>query len=318
MPRPSLLALVLLPGALAAQSLPPYVAVNPVLASRSALYFQPVVPRRDGWRVSVVADYSNAIESAKSAGDGREYLLDAELMRVDLWLGRDIGRDWFVLADIPMRSAHDGFLDSFLNWYHDLIGLRVPARNRRPHDTYGWTIELPDRTLDIPRQRQFLGDVLLGAGRRIGPAQLTATVTLPTATNSIDAWSRHTVGATLGASARLVATDRVIVEAGLTAGHTPAHGDLAPYQREWFVGGSGAFRWRFAGQQAVFATVFMQSASWQGTGFHAMDDGEATLDFGWLLQLRKGWPAIQAGMTEDLYPRGPAVDAGFKLGVHWQ
>jgi len=318
MSRSLLLALVMLPGAIAAQSLPPYVAVNPVLASRSALYFQPVVPRGDGWRRAVVADYSNAVETSTSATDGRQFLLDAELLRIDLWFGRDLSADWFVVADLPVRSAHDGFLDSFLNWYHDVIGLKVPARNKRPLDTYGWTIELPDQNLDIPRQRTFLGDLRLGVGRRVGPAQLTATITLPTATNGIDAWSRGTIGTSLAAAARLVATERVIVEAGLTGGYTPTHGDLAAYQRQWFVGGSGAFRWRFSGQQAVFATVFMQSASWQGTGFHAMDDGEVTLDFGWLLQLKHGWPTIQAGMTEDLYPRGPSVDAGFKLGVHWQ
>ncbi len=316
--KSALVALVLLPGTLVAQSLPPYQSVNPVLSSRSALYFQPVTPPHDGWRTAIVADYSNAIETSKAPGDGREFMLDAELMRVDFWLGRDLSAKWFLAADVPLQGAHDGFLDSFLNWYHDLIGLKVPARNRRPLDTYGWTVELPDRTLDIPRQGLFLGDLRVVAGRRLGPAQLTASLALPTATNSVDEWSRGTVGMALGAAARLLATDRVIIEAGLTAGYTPTHGDLARYQRTWFVGGSGAFRWRFAGQQALFATLFTQSASWQDTGFHSMDDGEVTLDFGGLLRPGRGWPTIQAGMTEDLYPRGPSVDAGFKLGLHWQ
>lgn len=316
MPRSLLLALLGLPASLAAQSLPAYVPVSPVLASRSALYAQPIAPRHDGWRVSVVADYTNAIEKTTSF-DSRELLFDAELLQVDLWVGRDLSPDWFVTGNVAMRSAHDGWLDSFLNWYHDLIGLKVPARNRRPHDTYGWTIEFPDRTLDIPRQGRFLGDLRLGVGRRIGPGQLVATVTLPTGTADGDAWDRGTVGSALHAGVRVIGNSRVVLEGGLMVGHTPAHGELASYQREWFVGGQAGFRWRVIGQQAVFATMFLQSPSWRNTGFAAMDDPEFTLDFGGLLHLKEGWPALQLGMTEDLLPRGPAVDAGFKLGLHW-
>ncbi len=312
------LVCLIAPAALGAQSLPAYVPINPVLASRSALYAQPYLPRDDGWRLSVVLDYANAIETSTSPTDGRKYLLDAELSRIDVWVARDLGGDWFALADLPIRGAHDGFLDAFLNWYHDLIGLKVPARNARPHDTYGWTIELPDLALDIPRERPSLGDLRLGAGRRVGRVQFVATVTLPTATTGIDTWSRRTVAATVGATARAVDNDRVKLELGLQAGYTPTHGDLAAYQRTGFVGGTAGFRWRAVRQQAVFATLFMQSASWQGTGFHAMDDAEVTLDFGFLLKPGRHWPALQLGMTEDLVPRGPAVDAGFTVGLHWQ
>lgn len=329
MPSRLVAVLLLAPALLPAQSLPAYVPVSPVLASRSALYAQPFVPRHAGWRVSLVADYSNAIEQT-TAVDRREFLFDAELLQVDLWLTRDLSPDWFVTANVAMRSAHDGMLDSFLNWYHDLIGLQVPARNRRPIDTYGWRFELPPvdglpgRTIDVSRQGAFLGDLRLAAGRRIGPAQVVASVTLPTATNGVREWSRHTVGTALSATVRPIANDRVIVEGGLTAGYTPRHGNpaeiegfLAAFQREWFVGGQAALRWRVIGQQAVFATLFMQSPSWQGTGFAAMDDPEFTIDFGGLIRLGEGWPALQLGMTEDLLPKGPAIDAGFKLGLHW-
>ena len=317
MPRLLLPALLLAPAWAAAQSLPAYVPVTPVLASRSALYAQPVVPRHDGWRIAVVADYTNAIEQT-TAVDRREFLLDAELLQVDLWLVRDLSPEWFVTANVAMRSAHDGMLDSFLNWYHDLIGLKVPARNRRPIDTYGWTVELHELDLDTARESAFRGDARLGVGHRIGPAQLVASITLPTATASGEHWSRGTVGTALAGTARFVDNSRVILEAGLTAGHTPSHGELAAYQREWFVGGQAGFRWRVIGRQALFATLFAQSASWRDTGFAAMDDPEFTIDFGGLIRLGRNWPALQLGMTEDLLPRGPAVDAGFKVGVHWE
>jgi hypothetical protein len=317
MPRFVLLVALAAPVVLSGQALPAYVPVSPVLAARSALYAQPVVPRHDGWQWSVVADYTNAIEQA-TAFDSRRFLFDSELLQVDLWLARDLAPAWFVLGNVAMRSAHDGWLDSFLNWYHDRIGLRVPARNRRPHDTYGWTIELPDTSLDIPRARAFLGDVRLGVGRRVGPAQFTATITLPTSTAGEAMWSRGTVAGAVAGAVRVIENDRVRLEGGMSVGYTPAHGALAAYQREWFIGGQAGFRWRVIGAQALFATLFAQTAPWQGTGFGTMDRPEWTIDFGALLRVGTGWPALQVGMTEDLLPRGPAVDAGFKLGFHWE
>jgi hypothetical protein len=316
MPILRILAALLLPELLSAQVLPAYVPVNPVLASRSALYAQPVMPARGGWRTAITFDYSNAIETSTTSSR-REYLFDAELLQVDAWLTRDLSPTWFVTSNLALRSAHDGFLDSFLNWYHDLIGLPVPARNRRPIDTYGWQFELPDRTVDVARQGPFLGDLRLGVGRRIGAGQLVASVTLPTATNSVDAWSRNTIGTAASATFRAVSNSRVILELGASAGYTPTHGELATYQRSFFVGATGGLRWRIIRQQAVFATLVVQSANWKNTGFAAMDEPEVSLDFGGLLQLKHGWPALQVGMTEDLYPRGPSVDAGFRLGLHW-
>src|SRR5690606_33954373 len=120
MPKPQLLLALLAPAAVAAQDLPAYVPINPVLASRSAIYFQPIVSPADGWRTSITVDYSNAIERTMEPGL-RQYLFDADLMQVDFWLRRDLSRDWFLVGNVAVRSAHDGFLDSFLNWYHDVI-----------------------------------------------------------------------------------------------------------------------------------------------------------------------------------------------------
>ena len=317
MPKLSVLAVLLAPVALAAQALPAYVPINTVLASRSAIYAQPVVPAGPGWRTSVTVDYSNAIETGTSP-NGREYLFDAELMQVDLWLTRDLSPTWFATGNVALRSAHDGFLDAFLNWYHDLIQLPVPARNRRPIDTYGWTGEMPDgQAFDIARASPFVGDLRLGLGRRLGAGQVVASVTLPTATTGVDEWSRNTIGTAASASFRVVDNSRVLLELGGNVGYTPAHGDLAEYQRTFFVGATTGFRWRVIRQQAIFATLLVQSANYQNTGFAALDDPEVTLDFGGLLQIKKGWPALQVGMTEDLLPRGPSVDAGFRLGLHW-
>lgn len=313
--RPLLAALVLAAAPLAAQDLPPYVPSNPVLTSRSPLYAQPIVPARRGWQVRAVLDYANAVEVTTSPL-GRDDVLDAETLEADLWLARDLSPKWFVLADVPLRGGYAGFLDGFLNWYHDVIGLKVPARNRRTENRFTWTYTLPNGlVVDRPRPGTFLGDVRAGVGRRLGKGQLVGAITLPTA--GADGWGRDAVGASLAYTTRLVDNSRVIVEGGLTGGYTPAHGQLAEWQRETFVGGQAALRWRFSGRQALFGTLWMQSPSWKNTGFRAMDDAEVTLDFGGLIKFGAKWPELQLGMTEDLKPSGPAVDAGFKIGLRW-
>jgi hypothetical protein len=146
---------------------------------------------------------------------------------------------------------------------------------------------------------------------------VVATVTLPTATTGVDEWKRGTVAGAITASVRVVDQRRVSLDLGAAAGWTPRHGVLEAHQRTAFLAGSAAFRWRVIRRQEVFATLFTQTANYRDTGFAAMDEPEVTLDFGGLLHLADGWPRLQLGMTEDLLPRGPSVDAGFRLGLHW-
>lgn len=316
MPRLFLLLSLFFPTVIIAQDLPAYVPVNPVLASRSPLYFQPIATPAPTWRPAITIDYSNAIERTIEP-TRRQYLFDAELMQIDLWLTGDLSPSWFVVGNLALRSAHDGFLDAALNSYHDLIGLPVPARNSRPIDTYGWRFALPTGNHDIPRESLFLGDLRVGVGHRIGKIQLMATATLPTATNSHPAWSRNTIGTTLGASARVIDDNRVALELGTSLGWTPTHGELAAYQRSVFVAATAGLRWRVIGRQVLFASLLAQSANWRDTGFSTLESPDISMDFGGLLQLKENWPRLQIGMTEDLLPRGPAIDAGFRLGLHW-
>lgn len=301
---------------LMAQDIPPYVPVNPVLQSRSALYAQPHVGRVEGWKVRTVTDYTNAVETTKSP-DGRDYVLDAELLQLDLWLTRDVSPTVFVIGSVALRNGQAGYLDGFLNWYHDIIGLRVPARNQRTENRFTWEFELDGETI-VRERAAFIGDARLGAGVRLGERiQAIATVVLPTATTGEDGWSRKTVGTSLAVSARAVETARLALDLGASVGYTPTYGDLARYQRSVFGGGMVAGRWRFAGRQAVFATLWGQTPNWGDTGFATMDRAEVTLDFGALLQVGGGFPELQLGLTEDLLPRGPAVDIGFKIGARW-
>jgi hypothetical protein len=301
---------------LSAQSIPPYVPANPLLESRSALYSQPFVQPSPGWHWRWLTDYYNAVETATSPDAARSTTFDAEVLQSDLWLTHDLSRHVFVLGNVAVRGGYDGFLDAFLIWYHHFIGLAVPARDELPHDTFQWHTEFPDTIVDRSAPGTFLGDVRAGIGVRFGRAQLVASATLPTATSK-DGWVRHVIGTSLALTAEPIRSNRVIVDASISGGYTPTQGGLAPYQKSWFGSAMLATRWRFAGQQAVYGTLWAQSSNWQQTGFVDVDDAEVIGDFGFLLHVAKHWPELQLGLTEDMVPKGPAMDIGFAIGLRW-
>lgn len=310
--------LLLVATAASAQDIPPYVPANPLLESRSALYAQPYVPAQPGIQWRFVADYYNAVEVSQSADPTpRQYIFDAEVLQGDFWATRDVSKHVFLLANLPIRGGYDGFLDPFLNWYHNLIGLQVPARDELPIDTFQWTFGLPDTAITRPKPGTFLGDLRTGVGLRFGNTELIATVTLPTGTVDGDGWTRHVIGTSVALTQELVRSSRFVVDAGASIGYTPTQGALAGYQNSVFASGLVSGRWRFAGQQSVFSSAWIQSPNWKHTGFDAVDDAEVILDFGFLLHVRHNWPELQFGMTQDLLPAGPAMDVGFTLGVRW-
>ena len=304
------------PAGLRSQGLPRYQAVNPVLTSRSGLYFQPYLDSTaHRWKASILMDYGSAVEfTQRTTG---QFILDAELLRLDFTAYHDLGRHTFVGATVPIGGAYNGFLDGFLNWYHKITGLRVVQREIRPNNAFTYEIDLPDgRTLSRSTSSLFLGDARLFAGLRLSSAvQAVAAVTVPTSTAPVG-YARGTVSVSGIATARTAVNSRIGIEASAGVGYTPKHGDLADYQKEMFYSGSAGLRYRFWGKQAVFANLFVQSPNYAGTTLGALDNREMTLDYGFLLRAKRG-PEWFLGMTEDLEPKGPAIDLAFRIGARW-
>jgi hypothetical protein len=309
-----LLAGLALPGPGRAQGLPSYAPVNPVAASRSGLYFQPYQePHAGRWTTSVALDYANAIEYNQLPA--ASYILDSEILRLRLRVARDLDRRAFLQLDTDVGGAYNGFLDGFLDWYHGLLGIHIPERDKRPRDTFLYEMTLPGRaTIQRRSSDLFLGDVRAGLGIRLTPKlQTLLSITLPTTTGPAG-YGRGTLSASLINSLRLVLNPRVVYEGSLGFGYTPSHGELASVERTVFVAASSGLRYRFWGRQSLYANLFYDSPYYHGTTLPGLDRRDLELDFGWLLATRRG-PEWQIGMTEDPEPGGPGVDLTFRLGV---
>jgi hypothetical protein len=307
------------PGRSAAQQpldLPAYAPINPLAASRSGLGFEPYHPaggRR--WHVGLGLDYANMIESESRPGAG--VLVDAEVMRLDASVRRDLDPRTFVLADVAVGGAYAGFLDGFLDWYHGLLGIRLPERDARPRNSFAYVVLLPDgRMVQRESSSLFLGDMRVGLGRRFGSkvrAQSVLAVSLPTSTAPVG-YGRGTVSASLLNTVQYPLSRALAFEGSVSGGLTPRHGDLSDYQRIAFVAASTGLRFRFWGRQSLYANLFYHSPYYHDTTLPAMDHRELSLDFGWILATRNGreW---RIGMTEDMEPSGPAVDIVFRFGT---
>ena len=313
MPRLLLAALLLLPTALGAQGLPPYVPINPVATSRTGLGFEPYrdpVPGR--WVLGAAVDYASTIEYNDLVLS--DYYLDSELLRVSLRASRDLDSRTFVLADADVRGAYAGFLDGFLDWYHGLLGLDIPERDHRPKDEFlYWVSPTTGLAFGTESSDLFLGDLRLGAGRRWTPyLQSIAAVTLPTATGP-EGYGRGVASVSLLNTVRAAINPRLVYEGSLSLGYTAKHGPLGPWQRTWMVSGSSGLRMGIWGRQSLFANFLYHAPYYKGTSLPALDRRDLSFDFGWILARGPGseW---RVGMTEDLEPGGPAIDLVFRLG----
>ena len=159
--------------------------MNPLAYSRSGLETVPYREPASGWRFSLVTDYANLIEVADEPS--AQLTIDAELLRTELSVSRDIGRRAFVFGGVGLHGAYNGFLDGFLDWYHDLTGLQVGGRNQRPTNEYLYDLELAGGPhVTPPNPGEWLGDLRAGAGYRFTRHwQMAAWATLPTGDGSV-------------------------------------------------------------------------------------------------------------------------------------
>jgi hypothetical protein len=307
--------LLLIASSAFGQSLPVLHSANPVAESRSGLYFQSLVAPGGGWKLAVGLDYSSMIElNLRETALDTAYLVDAELLRVNLNVSKDLNPKTFVLGEMWAGGSYDGFLDGFFEWYHGLFGIRYPERDNRARNRFAYRYQFAGRDTVRFGQKGFgLGDLRLGIGRRLGDkVQSVLSVTLPTSTLG-QGFGRNTVSVSLLNTVRAAVTSRLLYEGSLNLGLTPKQGELAPIQRSAFVLATSGFRWRTVGGLWSFANLYLHSPYYHDASANQLDGTDLTIDFGWMIR-GKGGTEFRFGMTEDLMPAGPGIDATFRLG----
>ena len=294
--------------------LPAFVPVNPVAQARSGLFAPVLAGPVTGWRGSASFDHASLIEYDFAKGGG-SYLLDAEVSRLTLSLGRDLSPRYFLELGASIGRAQPGFMDGFFNWYHNLLGFQMPERELRPVNAFAYHMDLPDGRIRTRSQGTHLGDLRVSVGRRHSSRlQTLVTATLPVGGGG-DGYARGTSSIATITTVLAPLGGRFSYQGSAGLGYTPRHGDLAGYQREILGSVASGLGLRIWGHQSLYAQVFYHSPYYSGTGYPALDRYELSLNYGWLL--RAAGRTWRIGMTEDIMPSGPAIDASFEFGVSW-
>ena len=311
----SVVVLLASAGPVAGQGLPPYAPLNPMAQMRTGLGTLPWFGPEQDWHIVLTNDYGSSIEYT----DRPEvrYVLDAELLATRLLVGRNLGGRGFLLAEATFQRSSNGFLDGFLDWYHDFTGLQVAARSLRPRNEFAYELHFPEQDF-VYQRAAFLGDFRLGGGMRYGNGWQSAVwLTLPTSSSPGGyRKGRISANATTMFHRDLGPNARFTYEASIGVGLTPRRGELRVWQRTAFLMVSQGVRARLIGPLNAYANVIYDSPYYRRTGSPDLDSKELTIDFGALFRFKRG-PTWLLGMTQDLSPNGPAIDVAFRLGAYW-
>ena len=295
-------------------SLPVHEPLNPLVAERSGLYVQPYVPRGAGWRWGARLEYGSAVE--RDLDFPSSYLFDAEILRAQLRVTRDLSPRWFVAGEIGAGGAFAGVADRLFEDYHRLIRFTMEERDTRPRNVYGDRLKLQEFGIDRVRRPHGIlpTDARATLGLREGRwAQSAVSVTLPTAP-SASALSRGVPTVSVLQTVRARPLSPLLFEVTGGVGAAPRTGELSPVQRRLMVLGSGAARLQFAPHHALFATVYAHGPAYRGTNLPELDGADLSIDFGylWVAPDRRQW---RLGLTEDVRRRDAGIDLVMKLSV---
>ena len=186
------------------RAFPLYRPINPVAASRSGLYVRAVPSRpiraagAPMWRSTTPA------RSSTTSCRRRRYVLDSELLRMRAAVSRDLSADDLRPGRGRGAGAYAGFLDGFLEWYHGLLGIGIPERERRPRERFPLLDRSdPDGPAAAGAPDLFLGDVRRRRRAACCPrCRASSPSPLPTSTGP-EGYGRGVVSASLLNTARL-------------------------------------------------------------------------------------------------------------------
>ena len=308
----------MIPLGLEAQGLPTFHQLNPVVESRSGLYFQPFRPAKAGLSVDLGLNYGSAIELAVNRVNGDSVLLiDAEFMRINLGLRHDLGDRNYVAAELFAGGSYDGIFDKAINAYHSLFGIKFVEREHRPTNEFAYRVRAPDGQLLVrDKSALYFGDLRLTAGRRLRSNwQAELSVTLPTSTAPAG-YGIGTVSANAMTAVRLPLGKHFVYQGTAGVGVTPTHGELSDWQHQLFVLATSGLSLRLGQRNSIFANLIVQSPDYVGSLARGLNNAEMDLDFGWVLTTRSGreW---HISFTEEPQPSGPAIDLMLRAGVSW-
>lgn len=128
----------------------------------------PALLKSGEWQVQLGLNMGNTLHIEQRAKTGEALEVDAESSRHELTLEYGLTEDWDVRLNIPMIDHGAGSLDSFIDDFHQNLGLPEGVRPSRAQDLYLVRYDINGQTLLNQQQATSgVGDVSLAFVRTV-------------------------------------------------------------------------------------------------------------------------------------------------------
>ena len=280
----------------------------------------PVIPRNGQWHAAAVLEYTSVNFDHRNGQ--WDFVMDMELATLNVAFALGLGDRLAVSFEAPLVTMQDGFLDGFLETYHDTLNVSNYGREDRPRDTYGYVIRhdgevwidsrttgwsLADSTLSLdfalPRPSasghlygKLMGRVKLPVGDPdlgLGSGQMDIGIYWSAGWNS-GRWSFY-----------LMPGYAWIADPDTRGAEIQARNSMG-----LFLGAGFHYneRWRWVAQINGYSSMV------ETTGISELDNGSVQLDIGFRYRIRPNWHLLFS-FAEDLTLATP--DFTLRAGMTW-
>lgn len=305
-----LLATGLLPPLLSAQGL---VTRNEAALARHAalpLLGAPQLPRAAEWQA--VLDLTSEYHAKQQGGE--QIILDGETARLALARAAPLGAGWAWRLEVPVMALGGGFMDGFIESWHDTFGLPNGGREFAPRDRYLYSYQRNGQSvMNVSRAGVELGDVRVGLARTQGEGAWRAELKLPT--GDADALAGGSLGLALWREAALDLSARWSGHYALGASVFERAGPLRDLQHSAAAFGSLGLGWQWLERLSLHGQLYAHSPLHRDTSLHALEDPGLQLALGGRWHFASGL-SVDLGFQEDLIvDSSPDFSLHLRLGI---
>ena len=327
---------IILKGSLV-QAVTDYSLLGPLqVRNQNPLYLQFLMPRAEDSSVvpkghlnlTFTAPYSNLYENPFNISSGTNLILDMEIFRPAFFFRYGFREDWEAGAELPFLEFSGGFLDPFIQGFHDVFNFPNGGRENRRNGAFEYRVESRDGVnYQVDDQPFGLSDITFHLKRHLFKEEkfgkyspglaATAYLKIPTGMRSEGLGSgRPDLGFNFSSDKSFWRMGTYL-NLGLVilGGQADLDPILRPALVTWMLGAELVAIEKYLN---VTFQLNGDSALFTGTGVAQLSHGSLDLVVG--LSGRVGdrffW---QFGFTEDPDINGPSIDftTTFVVGYHW-
>ena len=271
--------------------------------------------------LSATAHTDLATHFVAQVSDNEQAFFDGESQRQSLRIRWGLSPVWEVSATLPVIRHSGGFVDSYVNRWHDAFGMSDGGRSAVPEDQIRYQFNSLVQGASLDRSASGRSDVtfeLAHIAERQKDLQIAYAIGYKASTGSVDEWTGS------GASdvysvARFSGAHQSDLpfywhgQLGVT--HVGSSALLGPRQKEWIGFGGLSMEWLLTSHWALLAQFDSHSAI-LSSDLKALGEPAGMLSLGLRRSLGRHW-AVDVSFAEDIVVES-APDIIFQASLHYR